>query len=142
MNTRVPPRPKRLWVIAVMNIAVGLISVGMLAFLLFSSRVPAELRPSPSSAALSSLLAALLIVSCVFALLGYRQARWLALGSAVLFFGILWAQSLLLLVQSGGSLPQVPTRKLWANVVRNSIEIALNLWVFLSAKTVAFFRGQ
>jgi hypothetical protein len=142
MNTRVPPRPKRLWVIAVMNIAVGLISVGMLAFLLFSSRVPAELRPSTSSAALSSLLAALLIVSCVFALLGYRQARWLALGSAVLFFGILWTQSLLFLVQSGGSLPQVPTRKLWANVVRNSIEIALNLWVFLSAKTAAFFRGQ
>jgi hypothetical protein len=141
MNTSAPPRPKRLWVIAVINVAVALLSIGTLAFLLLSSRVPAELRPPAWSAALSSLLAAFLIVSCVLALLGYRPARWLALGSAVLFFGILLTQSLLLLVQSGASLPHVPPRKLWANVVRNSIEIALNLWVFLGAKTAAFFRG-
>src|SRR6266850_6099132 len=81
MSTSVPPRPKRLWVISVINVAVALLSIGMLAFLLLSSRVPAELRPPASSAALSSLLAAFLIVSCVLALLGYRRARWLALGS-------------------------------------------------------------
>jgi hypothetical protein len=43
-------------------------------------------------------------------------------------------------------LGEMPTdamlRKLWAGVVRNSIEIGLNLWVFLSAKTSAFFEGR
>jgi len=45
-----------------------------------------------------------------------------------------------------GVIGAVPTdresQKLWAGVVRTSIEIGLNLWVFLSAKTRMFFDGR
>ncbi|HEY6621563.1 MAG TPA: hypothetical protein VIY68_18615 [Steroidobacteraceae bacterium] len=45
-----------------------------------------------------------------------------------------------------GVIGQVPTdkesRKLWAGVTRTSIEIGLNLWVFLSEKIKAFFDSR
>jgi hypothetical protein len=39
-------------------------------------------------------------------------------------------------------LPAAATPKLWANVIRNALEIAINAWALLSAKTGAFFLGN
>ena len=138
-------RPKRLWVVAIMNIAVALIGIGTLAFVLTSSTFPSELVPSKWNAAVSVLVATTVIVSSVLALLRIRRARWIALTAALVFFGVLLVQSLLVAIDPQAVLGEIRSsiqlRKLWAAVTRNSIEIGLNLWAFLSAKTAAFFRG-
>ena len=139
-------RPKRLIVVAIMNIAVALISVAALAFVLTSSRVPGALIPRPWSAAFSMLVAIAVIVSSVLALIGLPKARWVALILALAFFGILWLQGLLAAVDPVSVMGEMPNEsvvhKLWAGVVRNSIEIGLNLWAFLSVRTSAFFEGR
>jgi hypothetical protein len=136
-------RPKRLIVIAIMNVVLALFSIVALAFMLTSSKVPAEIVPSHWSAAFSVLVAVAMIVSSVLALLRVPRARWIALAMALTFFGIIWVHSLLAALDPEGVIGVVPTdresQKLWAGVVRTSIEMGLNLWVFLSAKTVAFF---
>ena len=70
---------------------------------------------------------------------GHSFARWLALGSAVVFFGLLLMQALVLLSQHGGPFGHAAANKLRAAVVRNALEIGFNLWAFLSAKTARYF---
>jgi hypothetical protein len=139
-------RPKRLIVIAFMNMVLAIFSIAALAFLMGSSKVPAEVVPGIWSAAFSALLATGVIVSSVLALLGSRRARWIALTIALIFFGLIWLHSLVTALDPEGVLGEMPTdwelQKLWAGVVRTSIEIGLNLWVYLSAKTVAFFESR
>jgi hypothetical protein len=139
-------RPKRLVVVAIMNMVLALFSIVALVFLLRSSVVPAEIVPSGWNAAFSALVAFALIVSSVLALMGFPRARWIALIMALTFFGLIWLHSLLAALDPEGVIGAVPTdresRKLWAGVVRTSIEIGLNLWVFLSAKTKAFFDSR
>jgi hypothetical protein len=134
------PRPKRLWVAAIMNIAVAGIAVVALVFMLTSDRVPVEVRPTATGAIISGLLATFLIASSLLALLGYPKARWATLGGALMFFGILLLQSLRLIVYPSDALPEGSSPQLWANVIRNAIEISINVWVFLSAKVIAFLR--
>ena len=139
-------RPKRLVVVAIMNMVLALFSIVALVFLLRSSVVPAEIVPSGWNAAFSALVAFALIVSSVLALMGFPRTRWIALIIALTFFGLIWIHSLLAALDPEGVIGLVPTdresRKLWAGVVRASIEIGLNLWVFLSAKTKAFFDSR
>jgi hypothetical protein len=140
MNTVVIPRPKRLWVVAIMNIAVATITLIVLSFMLISDRVPIEVRPTGFRAASSAFIAAFVILSSILALLRYPRARWFALGAALIFFGLLLFQSFILIVSPSDALPEGSAPKLWANVVRNSIEISLNLWVFLGSKVATYFR--
>jgi hypothetical protein len=144
MTVNEVPRPKRLWVAAIMNILVAAISVAAVAFLLLSSNpnIPESTRPGLSTTFLALGTAGLLILASVLALLRIRFARWLMLAAALLFFGILGFQNLALLVSSGTSLPAEAAPKLWANVIRNTLEIAINVWALLSAKTGAFFLGS
>ena len=138
------PRPKRLWVAAIMNILVAAISVAAVAFLLLSSNpnIPESVKPGPSAALFALGTAGFLIVASVLALFRVKFSRWLMLTAALIFFGILGLQSLALLVSSGASLPVGTTPKLWANVIRNALEIAINAWALLSAKTCMFFVGS
>jgi hypothetical protein len=142
----VPRRPKRLIVIAIMNMVLALFSIVALGFLLNSSIVPAEIVPSGWNAAFSALLAFALIVSSALALIGIPRARWIALIIALTFFGLIWLHSLIAALDPEEVIGVVPTdresQKLWASVVRTSIEIGLNLWVFLSAKTRVFFDSR
>ena len=137
-------RPKRLWVAAIMNILVAAISVAAVAFLLLSSNpnIPESVRPGLSAALFALGTAGFLIVSSVLALFRVKFSRWLMLAAALIFFGILGFQSLAFLVSSGASLPSEAMRKLWANVIRNTLEIAINVWALLSAKTAVFFLGS
>ena len=141
-----PKRPKRLVVVVMMNVVLGLFSIVSMVFLLNSSQVPAEVVPSGWNAAFSTLVAFALIVSSVLALTGLPRARWIALIMALTFFGLIWLHSLLAALDPEGVIGAVPTdresRKLWAGVVRASIEISLNLWVFLSTKTRVFFDSR
>jgi hypothetical protein len=141
-----PRRPKRLIVVVIMDVVLALFSLVALVFLLNSSQVPAEVVPSGWNAAFSTLVAFALIVSSVLALMGFPRARWIALIMALTFFGLIWLHSLLAALDPEGVIGLVPTdrelRKLWAGVVRASVEISLNLWVFLSAKTRMFFDSR
>ena len=141
-----PKRPKRLIVVVMMNVALALFSIVALVFLLNSSQVPAEVVSSGWNAAFSTLVAFALIVSSVLALMGFPRARWLALIIALTFFGLIWIHSLFAALDPERVIGLVPTdresRKLWAGVVRASIEIGLSLWVFLGAKTKAFFDSR
>jgi hypothetical protein len=139
-------RPKRLIVIVIMNVVLAVFSIAALAFMLTSSKFPAEMVPSNWSAAFSMLVAFAVIASSVVALLGFPRARWIALSMALIFFGTIWLHSLLAALDPEGVIGVVPTdrelQRLWAGVVRTSIEIGLNLWVFLSAKTRVFFDSR
>lgn len=77
----------------------------------------------------------------VFALLRIQFSRWLMLVTALIFFGILGFQSAVLLISSTAPLVADAAPKLWANVIRNAVEISINVWALLSAKATAFFSG-
>ena len=144
MTTSAPSRPKRLWVAAIMNILVAAISILGVAYLLLSSNpnIPESVRPGRFTTLFALGTSGLLIIASVLALLRIRFARWLMLAAALIFFGILAFQSFSLLVSSGAALPADATPKLWANVIRNTLEIAINAWALLSAKSTAFFIGS
>ena len=127
---------------AAMNVAVALLNLAALAVVFRNSTLPAGVLLGTAGLVISALIAVTVIVSSVLALMGYPQGRWLALGSALVFFGILLIQTLLLIVHLGPSLPAQANAKLAGAVIRNSLEIALNLWAFLSAKTAAFFDAR
>jgi hypothetical protein len=141
-----PKRPKRLIVVVIMNVVLASFSIVALVFLSSSSIVPAEIVPSGWNAAFATLDAFALIVSSVLALMGFPRARWIALIIALTFFGLIWLHSLFAALDPEGVIGLAPTDgqslKLWAGVVRTSIEIGLNLWVFLSAKTRMFFDSR
>ena len=141
MTATISSRPKRLWVAAIMNIVVAAISVLAVLFLLLSSdpTIPEEIRPGLSTSIVALGTSGSLIVSSVLALLRVRAARWLTLAASLLFFGILGAQSLGFLLSSVAP-PDEIIPKLWGNVIRNTLEIAINLWALLSARTALFFQ--
>jgi hypothetical protein len=135
-------RPKRLWVVSIMNILLAIMAVGTIAFMLASDRVPAEVRPTLSGATVSTLLAAYLAISSVVAFVGYHKARWLVLSAAFAFFGIILLRSLLLIFYPSDLIPEGSAPKLWPIVIRSAIEIGLNVWVFLGAKYNVFLRAS
>ncbi|HJR72936.1 MAG TPA: hypothetical protein VJ806_04780 [Luteimonas sp.] len=122
-----------------MNILVGLISLTALVFISTSSRVPDAARFDAGTATLAAFTAGLLVVSSVLALLGKPRGRWLMLAAALAFYGSILVQNAIILGQVQDSL--VPANKLIANVVRSGLEIAINLWALLSAKTRSYFSG-
>ena len=136
-----PSRPKRLLGIAILNIAAALLSISFLLAVFL--RFPARLRPDALSAALTLFLGVTLIVSCVLALIGHPFARWLALGCAIVFFGLHLINAALLLVQDRGLLPSLGmTSEVRGAIVNNSLGIVLNLWSFLSDETDIYFESS
>ena len=101
-----PLRPKRLWGITIMNVLVALIGIGTVGFMLTSAKVPAELVPARWSAAFSILIATTLIVSSVLAFFKSRRARWVALITAMAYFGVMLVHNLLMYVDPQGMIGQ------------------------------------
>jgi len=131
-------RPKRLWVVVLVNVAVGSLSLSIDGFLL------AKLPPVAGKAGLllayvpGVLLRGALITSSISAFFGHGRSRWVALGTAILFFGVNLIQSLWFYYQPRPGLT-LDTAWLASSVVNNSLAIVLNLWAFLSEKTEDFF---
>lgn len=132
-------RPKRLWAAAIMNILVGLLALGLLAFLVMSPRVPDALRPGGAAAVLAVGAPSFLIVASITALSGKPCGRYLMLLAAVIFYGTLIVQNVLLLGTAQGALGQAGAAKVAANAVCASLELLINLWVLLGFKTRQYF---
>lgn len=130
-------RPKRLWAAAIMNIAVGLISLFALVFLTVSVQTAGAIKLAPSTAVFAVSSAVFLILASVLVLRGKPRGRWLILFAAILFYGSVLLQNAYLLNQADGGL--LPAEKLTAAAVRSGLEIAINLWALLSAKTRRYF---
>jgi hypothetical protein len=124
-----------------MNVLVGFISLAFLAFLATSARVPAALHPSITTLAWAVCTAGFLIVASIVALLGKPYGRHIMLLAAVVFYGALIAQSVVALSGPYAALGQGVSAKLTANLVRTSLELAINLWALLSLKTRKYFNG-
>jgi hypothetical protein len=135
------PRPTRLWVAAIMNILVAAISIASVAYLLLSTNpnIPASVRPGLFSTLVALGTAGSLVIASVLALMRVRIARWLMLAAALLFFGILGYQSLAMLTWGDPTFAAEMAPRLWANVIRNAIEISINIWALASAATADFF---
>jgi hypothetical protein len=131
-------RPKRLWAVAVVNVAAGALTLIVVGFLLANSaRSVSFAWVLIQALAPTAVLSGALIASSVLALLGRSQFRWIALGSAVLYFGLHVIQSLWSYYHT--ATPPAETSSLATSVVDNALGIVLNLWAFLSDKTDEFF---
>ena len=131
-------RPKRLWAVALVNVAAGALTLLILGLLLANSaRSVSFAWVLIQALAPTALLCGVLIASSVLALLGRGQFRWVALGSAILYFGIHLIQSLWSYYHA--ATPPAETSSLASSVVDNALGIVLNLWAFLSDKTDEFF---
>lgn len=142
MSNSTRKRPKRLWVAAIMNILIGLMALGLLAFLLASSRVPEALRPSSAAAIYAVIAPTFLIVASVFALLGKSYGHRLMLAAALIFYGTLIVQNLLIAGSANDALGPGGAAKAVANAVRATLELAINLWALLSLKTRQYFGAS
>ncbi|RYG96481.1 MAG: hypothetical protein EON58_11990 [Alphaproteobacteria bacterium] len=132
-------RPKRLWIAAIMNVILGLLSISFLVFLATTARVPEELRITGGMTAFAAATAGFMVISSVMALLGKPSWRQLMLSAALIYYGSILAQNFNFLVS--GSETLVPAQKLASNAVRSGLEIAINLWALLSTKTRDYFRS-
>jgi hypothetical protein len=130
-------RPKRLWVAALINVLVGVTSLVALVFISTSARVPDAARLGGVTAVFAAFASCFLVVSSVLALMGKPLGRQLMLAAALTFYGSIMVQNALILTHAQNSL--VPANKLFANVVRSGLEIAINLWALLSLKTRRYF---
>ena len=126
-------RPIRLWLAGILNIFIGGLSVALVVFLALSARVPEPMQLSASSALLSSLAGAFLLISSVAALMGRPSGGRLMYLAAFIFFGPLVVQNAGLLLS--GNQTDVPTQKLVANVFRHSFSLAFNVWALRSFVT-------
>jgi hypothetical protein len=146
VSKRVSGRAKRLVVVALLNIAIGLLSIFMLIFIFTSPKVPAEVVPSVWSAVFSLAIATSMIVASLLALLGLPGWRRPALVIGLVFFGIILLRSLLAAIDPQSLTGEMPTdevrRKLWAAVVRTVFEIGLTWWGFQSVRSKAFFESR
>lgn len=127
-------RPKRLWAVFLVNVATGLITLAACGFLLAKSLPFA--RVLIFSFAPTIVLCAVLIASSIVAFIGSGRSRWIALGTAILFFGSSFIQGLWSYYH-----PTPPLQDMSAiapSIERNALCIVLNLWGFLSEKTDAF----
>jgi hypothetical protein len=132
-------RPKRLWLAASMNIVLGAFALFTLGYIAFSSNVPVTVRPSAYTAVLAITTATIMVASSVLALFGKPRSSYFMLAGALLFYGILAAQNAVILYGPHAWLGPEASTKLAANVVRSGIEILINVWALLTAKTRTFF---
>ena len=130
-------RPKRLWAAALMNIAIGLLSLTMLTMILARPALREQMGTSSAGLALAMSLGIALIVSSALALLGKPWARWLMLAAAAVYYGTLVVQNLQLL--SSADLTDLSRQKFVTNAGRSLLELAINAWALLSAKTRRYF---
>ncbi|MEG4453098.1 hypothetical protein QUA52_30350, partial [Microcoleus sp. N9_A3] len=86
-----------------MNIFVGLLSLAALLFILISPQAPAELRPGFARALAAGGIAMFLVVASIAALMGRQHARLGMLGAALVFFGMLAIQNILLIAELSGT---------------------------------------
>ena len=126
-------RPKRLWVVVLVNTAFG--SLSLAGSLLFAKALHGAVLLAFVP---NVLVCGVLITSSIFALLGHGRARWVALGIAILFFGIRLIQSLWL-YNHPSQAQFTDMSSLASGAANNLLVIILNLWAFLSDKTEAFF---
>ena len=134
--------PKRLWLAAIMNILIGLLGVAVLVFLARDSDVATKIRLDSLSIFLGAALAVTLISASIFALLGKRNCHYIMLGVAALYFGLVIFQNVSLLSKASALFNEDGEIRLWSNIVRTGLELALNCWAVLSGKTRAFFASR
>lgn len=133
-------RPKRLWVAALMNIILALFSLAALTFLSLSVQIPENFRIGVGATVVAALSTGMLIVWSVLALRGESWARYLMVAAAVLFYGGILIQNVQLYRSAEDA--HLATVPFVAHVVRSALEIAINLWAALSAKTNAYFARR
>jgi hypothetical protein len=137
-------RPHRLWVVVLINVALGVLTLALIGLWLVKVNAVHKVTAGifVHNYALHILLCAVLIASSIFALLGSGRARWIALGTAILFFGFHLIQSVWLYYLSGLALRRDQGLFLESSVERNALALILNLWAFLSDKTDEFFDAK
>ena len=138
-------RPHRLWVVVLVNVALGVLTLALIGSWLVKVNEVHKITAGMFvlNFALHILVCVVLIASSIFALVGSGRARWIALGTAILFFGLHLIQSVWLYYQLGPALlPKDRGLFLTSSIERNALALILNLWAFFSDKTDEFFDAR
>ena len=135
-------RPRRLWVMAGVNVLITSFNIVAVLFLFFSPNVPAAFAKGPISVVSTSALSLVLMISSVYCAIGSRIARNVTIAAAVLFYGVILANHIAVLVDSGSEFPAPALLKLRAGVLRTLIELSITLWAVLSLKSRVYFATR
>ena len=140
MNLAVVKKPRRLNIAALLNILVGVVSLSIIILIAKDPDIASKLQLDSPRFWVSTAMAGTLIIASILVLLTRRNSHLAMLGIAVIFYGALIYQSAALLGMT--SAPYTPDSKLWANIVRLSLELALTVWATLSSKTRLYFAAR
>ncbi|WP_313915095.1 hypothetical protein [Tahibacter sp.] len=121
-----------------MNIILGTLSLAAVAFLSLSPQIPDAFRTGVGNTVVFALSTGLLIAWSVLALMGKPWARYLMLAAALLFYGGILIQNIQIYRSAADA--HLATAPLIAQVAAGVIEIVINLWALLSAKTRRYFE--
>ena len=134
-------RPIRLWVAVGLNILSGITGFVLLVIIFLSENARIVLDMLGSTLLFGLTADILLIGASILGLRGKKIDWQVMLGAAVLFYGAIIAQNVIILADldpallpSDGLLP-----KPVMNIVRNAIALGINCWALLSSKTQAYF---
>jgi hypothetical protein len=132
------PRPRCVWVVALLNIGFAGLSLGSLLNYRFGGTAAPQVQMTASSVAISALLPVLLIATSLLVLRPVAGMRWCMLVVAALFYAITLVLSLFALVFAGSALPGLALLELCFKVACNAVMIGLNAWVVFSALGKAY----
>lgn len=133
-------RPKRLWLMAIMNTiasATQLVGISALILLSLLSDSFGPMTPDLWLMGLGTIAVALfLLISTWLAFSRYPNSRKLTLIAAALFYGLLLAQFAVI------DNPQFDASSKAGRIMRTVLEFAITVWVLYSDKTTRYFADK
>ena len=135
-------KPRRLNIAALLNILLAILAFGALYFLAGDNDVREKIQIDSLAMWTSATLASLLLISSIAVLFSVRNSHFFMLGAAVLFYGAIIFQNASLLQSADLVFNADGRTKLWANIVRRALTLALTVWATFSAPSRAYFAGR
>lgn len=142
MNLASEKKPRRVNIAALLNILVGVVSFSAIILLAGDPDVASRIQIDSSRVWIGSIFAGALILSSIWALLGRRNSHFIMLGVAILYYGALIYQNASFLGQADVLFNEQGESRLWGNIVRTTLELALTAWAVLSSKTRSYFAAR
>jgi hypothetical protein len=142
MNDTQAKKPRRLNIAALLNILLAILSLGALFFLAWDPDIREKIQIDRFAIWTSTILASLLLVSSIAVLLSIRSSHFFMLGAAALFYGAFIVQNAWLLQSADLVFNAGDETKLWGNIVRKMLTLALTVWATLSGPSRAYFAGR
>lgn len=142
MKNTLSTRPRRLWLVAVLNTLAALLSLSVMALMGLSDQWGSYVRQDGLRIGLEIVWPCILVVASLLAIFRRRHAGLVTIVAALFFYGGMIYPNLKLLSELGDSIPIATQIRMIGRIATDGLAIGLNLWVFRCRKVSLYFARQ